>query len=235
VACEQGARQISTLSEDRWLIEKAQALPESCTPKSRRKPAAGVSAVFGSALRLERKKDETRSRKNPAARRQHTLMNTRGNYMKHLIAKVAATFPLLLCLSGLAAAEPTNRCTNEILKGQYVFTASGFTRPPNSVPGTPWVPKAIIEVLQFNGDGTLSTPALTVANPFGDLGNILQPPAGAPGEYSINDDCSGTVRFFDAANVTFKIYVDLPMGNTIWMIQINPTNNVFQGSAKRVL
>ena len=37
--------------------------------------------------------------------------------MKHLIAKCAATFPLILCLSGLAAAEPTNRCTNEILKG----------------------------------------------------------------------------------------------------------------------
>jgi hypothetical protein len=234
VACEYGARQISTLSGDRRLIEKAQAFHESCTPKGRRTPAAGVSAVFGSALRLE-KKDETRSRKNPAARRQYTLENTRGNYMKHLIAKGSATVPLLLCLSGLASAEPTNRCTNEILKGQYVFTASGFTRPPNSVPGTPWVPKAIIEVLQFNGDGTLSTPALTVANPFGDLGNILQPPSGAPGEYSINDDCSGTVRFFDAANVTFKIYVDLPMGNTIWMIQTNPTNNVFQGSAKRVL
>ena len=49
-----------------------------------------------------------------------------------------------------------------------------------------------------------------------------------------NDDCSGSVRFFDAANVTFKIYVDAPIGNTIWMMQINPANNVFQGSAKRV-
>jgi hypothetical protein len=162
--------------------------------------------------------------------------DTGENYLKHLMTKCAATLPLILCFSGLAAADSTNRCTNAILKGQYVFTASGFTRPADSLPGTPWVPKAIVEVLQFNGDGTLSTPAVTVANPFGDTGNILQPPAGgAPGEYSINDDCSGTVHFLDAGNVTFKIYVDPPKGDTIWMIQINPTNNVFQGSAKRVL
>jgi hypothetical protein len=142
----------------------------------------------------------------------------------------------------LADAVPSGACRsrlreirkNDILKGQYVFTASGFTRAPNSGPGTPWVPKAILEVLQFNGDGTLTTPAVTVANPFGDLGNVLQPAAGAPGVYSINDDCSGTVHFLDAGNVMFKIRVDTPRGDAIWMIQTNPANNVFQGSAKRV-
>ena len=147
---------------------------------------------------------------------------------------LAATLALILCLPGLAAADPTKKCKNDILRGQYVFTASGFTRPPASGPGIPWVPKAILEVLHFNGDGTLSTPAVTVANPFGDTGAILQPPSGADGSYSINDDCTGTVQFLDAANVTFKIYVDPPRGDTIWMIQTNPANNVFQGSAKRV-
>ena len=147
---------------------------------------------------------------------------------------LAAALALILCLPGLAAADPTKKCKDDILKGQYIFTASGFTRPPASVPGTPWVPKAILEVLHFNGDGTLSTPAVTVANPFGDLGSILQPPAGADGSYSINDDCSGTVQFLDAANVTFKIVVAPPRGDTIWMIQTNPANNVFQGSATRV-
>ena len=118
--------------------------------------------------------------------------------------------------------------------GQYVSTPSGFTRPPTSTPGTPWVPKAIVEVLQFNGDGTLSTPAVTVADPVGDLGATLQPPSGAPGTYSINEDCTGTIQFQDAAGVAFKIFVDAPQGDTIWMIKINPANNVFQGSAKRV-
>jgi hypothetical protein len=154
--------------------------------------------------------------------------------MKCLMKKCAAVLPLILCVPGLAGAEPPNRCKDDILKGQYIFTASGFTRAPNSGPGTPWVPKAIIEVLQFNGDGTLTTPAVTVANPFGDLGNILQPPSGAAGVYSINDDCSGTVQFADPSNVTFKIYVEPRRGTTIWMIQTNPANNVFQGSAKRV-
>jgi hypothetical protein len=102
------------------------------------------------------------------------------------------------------------------------------------VPGTPWVPKAILEVLHFNGDGTLATPAVTIANPFGDTGNILQPPSGANGLYSINADCTGTVQFLDATNATFKIQVDPPQGDTIWMIQTNPANNVFQGSATRV-
>jgi len=148
--------------------------------------------------------------------------------------KCAAIFLLILCLPGLAAAQSTNRCENaNILTGTYVFTASGFTRPPASTPGTPWVPKAIVEVLQFNGDGTLSTPAVTIANPFGDSGAILHG-SGAPGVYSINDDCTGTVQFSDANSVTYNIYVDPPQGNTIWMIQTNPVNNVIQGSAKRV-
>jgi hypothetical protein len=43
------------------------------------------------------------------------------------------------------------------------------------------------------------------------------------------------VHFLDAAGVTFKIYVDPPQGDTIWMIQTNPAQNVFQGTAKRVL
>jgi len=42
------------------------------------------------------------------------------------------------------------------------------------------------------------------------------------------------VHFFDANNVTFKIYVDPHRGDTIWMIQINPANNLFQGVASRV-
>jgi hypothetical protein len=149
-------------------------------------------------------------------------------------ANLAATLPLMLCLPGLAAADVTSECWNDILQGQYVFTASGFTRPPASTPGTAWVPKAILEVFHFNGDGTLSTPVLTVANPFGDSGNVLQPPAGANGVYSINADCSGTVQFSDATNAAFKIQVDPPQGSTIWMIQTNPLNNVFQGSAQRV-
>ena len=146
---------------------------------------------------------------------------------------LAAILALILCLPGLASAAGP-KCQVGILKGQYAFTASGFTRPPGSLPGTPWVPKAIVEVLQFNGDGTLSAPMVAVANPFGDFGNLLNPPSGgAAGSYAIDDDCSGSVQFLDAAGVAFKFFA-APGGDTIWMIQSNPPNNVFQGSAKRV-
>jgi hypothetical protein len=136
-------------------------------------------------------------------------------------------------MSGGVAAQATNKCDAGMLKGRYVFTATGFTRAPTSTPGAAWAPKAILEVLVFNGDGSLTTPAVTVANPFGDSGAILSPP-GAPGAYIVNDDCTGRIHFFDATGVMFNIYLEPPRGDTIWLIQTNPVNNVFQGSAKRV-
>jgi hypothetical protein len=146
---------------------------------------------------------------------------------------LALLLPLLLGLPGLAVADTTHPCSEVVLKGDYVLTASGFTRAPNSLPGTPWVPKAILEIFHFNGDGTLSTPAVTIANPFGDTGAVVHPPAGAPGVYTVNDDCTGTVQFSDPNNVTYNIYVDAPRGESIRMIQVNPINNVFEGLARR--
>ena len=146
---------------------------------------------------------------------------------------LAGLLPLCLGLPGLAAAGPMNRCGDAVLKGEYAFNATGFTRAANSPPGAPWVPKAILEILRFNGDGTLTTPAVAVANSFGDTGAVLQPPAGAPGVYTVNPDCTGTVQFLGDNNVTYTIYVDPPRGETIRMIQTSPANNVFQGVAKR--
>jgi hypothetical protein len=140
---------------------------------------------------------------------------------------------LCLCLQD-AAAEPP-RCTVQMLKGQYLLTGSGFTRAPNAAPGTPWVPKAIIELLDFNGDGTVTSPGVVLANPFNDLGNVVQLTAGANGVYTIDPDCSGTLHFLDANNVTWKFYVhDTPHGEpTLSLIQINPVNNVVEGRATR--
>jgi len=75
----------------------------------------------------------------------------------------------------------------------------------------------------------LDTPWVTVANAFGDSGDLLQRVPGTSAEYSINEDCTGTVHFFDAANLTFSIHVEPPRGDTIRMIQINPPDNVFVG------
>lgn len=157
----------------------------------------------------------------------------RGKLMNALTFKCSAALALAVCLPGMAMAAPFGTCSKETLVGRYVLTASGFTRAPNSVPGTPWVPKAIVEVLQFDGKGSFATPTVVVANPFGDSGAVVHPPMGAAGEYSVNADCTGSVHFFDAINVTFFLFVELP-GHTVQMLQTNPSNNVFQGTAERV-
>lgn len=150
-------------------------------------------------------------------------------------SNLAILFPLVLGLAGIAQAAPPGQCRTEMLRGTYVLAASGFTRPPTSAPGTPWVPKAIVEVVVFNGDGTATSPFVAIANPFGDAGNVVQPPAGgANGLYTVNDDCTGTVHFLDATNVTYSFVADPVQGDTLWMLQVNPPNNVFQAKATRV-
>ena len=72
-------------------------------------------------------------------------------------------------------SDQGQRCRANTLRGSYLFTASGF----NIVSGVAQ-PKAIQEALDFNGDGTLTTPAVTVSL----NGTILHPP-GAPGDYTL--------------------------------------------------
>jgi hypothetical protein len=140
----------------------------------------------------------------------------------------SATLALALSLPSLALA---NTCSNATLKGRYTFATSGFTRAPFLPPGTPWTPKAIVETLRFDGAGGVTALSFTAANPFGDLGNIVQG-TNTAGTYGVQADCNGTVQFADQNATAFAIHVG-PWGNTIYMIQINPNNNVFEGVAKR--
>ncbi|MFO1413919.1 MAG: hypothetical protein U1F10_08430 [Burkholderiales bacterium] len=147
----------------------------------------------------------------------------------------AAGVAALLALSTAGVAQADTKCGPEMLNGRYVFTATGSTRPSSSGPGTPWVPKAILEVIAFNGDGTLTVPSAVVANPFGDTGGILQPPpSAATSAYIVNEDCTGRLHFFDGNGVMFALYVEGPTGDTVQLIQVSPPNNVFQGTARRV-
>jgi len=143
---------------------------------------------------------------------------------------LVAILPLMLCIPALAASDPPARCHVGLLKGLYAFAATGFQRPPDSAPGTPWVPKAVVSATQFNGDGTLSTPTVTLANPPGDFGVVISP-AGSDGVYTINDDCTGTIQY--PTGVMYKMVVDAPRGDTAWMVQTNP-NTVFQGKLERI-
>jgi hypothetical protein len=116
-------------------------------------------------------------------------------------------------------------CGTRSLHGSYVFSASGY----NIVGGVPQ-PKAIMEAITFNGDGTLTVPAATASV----NGLILRPLPGT-GDYTVDADCTGTLTFHGAPPggqpPAFDIFL-APNGETVWMIQAN-ANTVMQGTAVR--
>ena len=118
--------------------------------------------------------------------------------------------------SGVSAADAA--CTERTLRGSYVFSASGF----NIVAGVQQ-PKAIVEVIVFNGDGTLDVPAATVS-----VNGVIIRSLHSVGAYTVADDCSGTVTF---NGPTYDMFLSKG-GDEIAMIQTNP-NTVFQGLATR--
>jgi hypothetical protein len=139
--------------------------------------------------------------------------------MKTQLAAVA----LFCCLSGTALAHD-KECSLNTLKGDYVFSASG-----HSLIAGVWQPKAIVELIHFNGDGTLSVTAATVAN-AGNSGLVTQSPPGATGTYALDVNCKGTLQF--TPGPSFDIFV-ARRGHGLWMIQTNQ-GNVFQGHVKKV-
>jgi hypothetical protein len=121
--------------------------------------------------------------------------------------------------SGVSPAEAARRaCTERTLLGSYVFSASGF-----NIVGGVQQPKAIVEVIVFNGDGTLDVPAATVS-----LNGVIIRSPHSVGTYTVEDSCSGTVTL---NGPTYDMFLSRD-GDDISMIQTNP-NTVFQGLATR--
>jgi hypothetical protein len=137
--------------------------------------------------------------------------------------KKLAALALLCCLSGTAMAHDRG-CTLGVLRGDYVFSASG-----HSLIAGVWQPKAIVEYIHFNGDGTLTVTAATVAN-AGNSGLVTQSPPGGTGTYVLDSNCKGSLQF--TPGPSFDIFV-APWGRGLWMIQTNP-GNVFQGEVRKV-
>ena len=84
-------------------------------------------------------------------------------------------------------------------------------------------PKAIVEVIAFNGDGTLDVLEATVS-----LNGVIIRSLHSVGTYTVEDNCSGTVTF---NGPTYDMFLSKD-GDDISMIQTNP-NKVFQGLATR--
>jgi hypothetical protein len=155
-----------------------------------------------------------------------TIERAVKNHARRLI--LAAT--IALAASGVARANDDDDrwrvCSDTTLRGLYAFSASGF-----NIVGGAAQPKAIIELIRFNGDGTLTVPAATVSI----NGVITQtPPPGQPpgvGTYSVGPDCTGSLQF-GPPGPAFDLFVGLK-GAALHLIQVN-AGTVFQGTAERV-
>jgi hypothetical protein len=112
-------------------------------------------------------------------------------------------------------------CTLATLNGVYVFTATGY----NIVESVPQ-PKAIVEVIDFNGDGTLTVPAATVS-----INGVIRRTIDGSGSYTVDEDCTGTITFAPSAP-NFDIFI-APNGKEFYLIQTDP-NTVLAAVARRV-
>jgi hypothetical protein len=131
--------------------------------------------------------------------------------------------------SNVQAQTSAQTCGLQTLHGLYVFATHGW-----NVANGAAVPKAIVEGIRFNGDGTLVSPFATVSI----NGAIMHSNAGI-GMYTVNPDCTGTLTF--TPGPSFDIFVDPRGGKQLWMIQtgpaipgLPPTGPVFEGTAVRV-
>ena len=84
--------------------------------------------------------------------------------------------------SGTArAAADAHVCSVGMLRGLYLWTFDGY----QNFSGNP-VPKALLQGLQFNGDGTVTVP-------FGTAnigGTIVIDTTGSEGTYTVNSNCT---------------------------------------------
>ena len=98
-------------------------------------------------------------------------------------------------------------------------------RAATNIVGGTGQPKAIVEVIDFDGNGALTVPAATVSI----NGTIVHPPPGA-GTYTVAPDCTGTLTF--SSGLTFDLFL-APGGREFFMIQTNPAT-VLEGRVVRL-
>jgi hypothetical protein len=120
---------------------------------------------------------------------------------------LAAAMPLGTSAAALAAAD-AQVCSVGTLRGLYVWTFDGYANFGGNL-----VPKAVMQGIRFNGDGT-------TFNPFGTVnigGTIIIDATGGVGTYTVAADCTGTLSITDGPS--FNIYVG-PGARQLWTTQI---------------
>jgi hypothetical protein len=149
-------------------------------------------------------------------------MNTRltKTIMGSLVAAAMA-----FGMSGITRADSSMQtCSAQTLHDLYLFDAHGW-----NIVGGVAQPKAIVEGIDFNGDGTLVSPFATVS-----INGTIIHSSGSVGSYTVAADCTGTLTF--TGGPSFDIFVN-PSGKQLWMIQTGPPAAppaVFEGTATKV-
>jgi hypothetical protein len=134
---------------------------------------------------------------------------------------LAAAMALGTSTTARAAAD-AKVCSVGTLQGSYLFATHGW-----NIVGGVAQPKAIVEGINFNGDGTLVSPFATVS-----INGTILHSSGSLGTYTVSADCTGTLTFTGGAS--YDIFVE-PKGNQLWMIQTGgAVPAVFEGTATRV-
>jgi hypothetical protein len=157
---------------------------------------------------------QTRPKQENVKEKETTMMKTK--LTKTIMASLAFTCALV-CLvaamalgtSATAQAAPDGRCHAGQLRGLYIWTFDGY----QNFSGNP-VPKALLQGLQFNGNGTVTVPFGTVN--IG--GTIVFDVSGAEGIYTVNQDCTGTMLFGGPGGPSFNMYIG-PGAQQLWITQ----------------
>jgi hypothetical protein len=125
-----------------------------------------------------------------------------------LVSLVAAMALGTSATAGAAAGGQV--CSVHMLRGLYLWTFDGYTKIGENL-----VPKAVMQGLQFNGDGT-------TFNTFGTVnigGTIIIDATGGVGTYTVAPDCTGTLSITNGPS--FNIYVG-PGAQQVWTLETSP-------------
>ena len=141
-------------------------------------------------------------------------MNTK--LTKMIMGSLSFACALVCLLAGMtlstqstAQAAGNGRCHTGQLRGLYIWTFDGY----QNFGGNP-VPKALLQGLQFNANGTVTVPFGT-AN---IAGTIVFDTSGSGGTYTVNDDCTGTMLFGGPGGPSFNMYIG-PGAQQLWITQ----------------
>lgn len=141
---------------------------------------------------------------------------------KTIISSLAFTCALVCLAAAMALGPGTSAtarpapdpvgCSVGMLRGLYLWTFDGFENF-----GGNFVPKAVMQGLRFNGDGT-------TFNPFGTVnigGTFTFDAGGYSGTYTVAADCTGTLSPAPGIAPTFNTYVGLG-AQQVWTLETSP-------------